>query len=144
MILPRLVQRALLLVWVLLGSGLAACRATPGTGRTPPVATEEPAPLEGQGQKCFVVGRVENPGPHRFHGDLTLFEAIMQATPKPDAGNLGRVRLIRADPRDPFVEVFDLSGVFLRGDSTSNVHVHEGDVIDVQSTIEEPSSSTPR
>ncbi len=138
MILPSLVQRALLLVWVLAGLGLAACRATPDVQQPPPVAPREPGPT------YSVVGLVENPGTQSFHGDLTLFEAIMQAKPKSDSGNLGRVRLIRADPRDPFDQCIDLSGLFTRGDSTFNVHVHAGDVIDVQSPTQDPGSSTPR
>jgi hypothetical protein len=59
----------------------------------------------------------------------------MKGVPKTDSGNLGRVRLIRADPRDPFIQYFDLSDIFTRGDSTFNVHVHERDIIYVPPTM---------
>jgi len=88
-----------------------------------------------QGKNYFIFGEVENPGLKEFPGDLTLFEAVMAATPKTDSGNLGRVRLIRADPRDPFIQYFDLSDLFTRGDSTFNVHVHERDIIYVPPTM---------
>lgn len=88
-----------------------------------------------QGKKYFIFGEVEAPGEKDFPGDLTLFQAIMQATPKNDSGNLGRVRLIRADPRDPFIQYFDVSDIFTRGDSTFNVHVHERDIIYIPPTM---------
>jgi polysaccharide export outer membrane protein len=88
-----------------------------------------------QGKKYYIFGEVKNPGEKDFPGDLTLFEAIMKADPKTDSGNLGRVRLIRADPRDPFIQYFDLSEIITRGDSTFNVHVHERDIIYVPPTM---------
>jgi len=88
-----------------------------------------------QGKKYFIFGEVDAAGEKPFPGDLTLFEAIMQAGPKKDSGNLGRVRLIRADPRDPFIQYFDVSDLFTRGDSTFNVHVHERDIIYVPPTM---------
>lgn len=88
-----------------------------------------------QGKKYFIFGEVEAPGEKPFPGDITLFEAIMQATPKTDSGNLGRVKLIRADPRDPFIQYFDVSDLFTRGDSTFNVHVHERDIIYIPPTM---------
>jgi protein involved in polysaccharide export with SLBB domain len=86
-------------------------------------------------KKYFIFGEVESPGMKEFPGDPTLFEAVMQASPKTDSGNLGRVRLIRADPRDPFIQYFDLSDLFTRGDSTFNVHVQERDIIYVPPTM---------
>jgi protein involved in polysaccharide export with SLBB domain len=86
-------------------------------------------------KKYFIFGEVEQQGAQDFPGDLTLFEAIMQARPKTDSGNLGRVRLIRPDPRDPFIQYFDLSDIITRGDSTFNVHVHERDIIYVPPTM---------
>lgn len=88
-----------------------------------------------QGKHYFIFGEVESPGQQLFQGDLTLFEAVMKAVPKTDSGNLGRVRLIRADPRDPFIQYFDVSDLFARGDSTFNVHVHERDIIYVPPTM---------
>jgi protein involved in polysaccharide export with SLBB domain len=88
-----------------------------------------------QGKFYFIFGEVELQGQQPFPGDLTLFEAVMKAVPKTDSGNLGRVRLIRADPRDPFIQYFDLSDIFTRGDATFNVHVHERDIIYVPPTM---------
>lgn len=88
-----------------------------------------------QGKNYFIFGEVNGPGEQPFPGDLTLFEAIMKAGPKQDSANLGRVRLIRADPRDPFIQYFDVSDLFSRGDSTFNVHVHERDIIYVPPTM---------
>ncbi len=86
-------------------------------------------------KKYFIFGEVEGPGARDFTGDLTIFEALMAAGPKADSGNLGRVKLIRADPRDPFIQYFDVSDLFTRGDSTFNVHVHERDIIYVPPTM---------
>jgi polysaccharide export outer membrane protein len=86
-------------------------------------------------KKYFIFGEVESPGEKDFPGDLSLFQAVMQATPKTDSGNLGRIKLIRADPRDPFIQYFDISDLFTRGDSTFNVHVHERDIIYVPPTM---------
>jgi hypothetical protein len=44
---------------------------------------------------------VATQGEQPFPGDLTIFEAVMRASPTKDTANLGRVRLIRADPQDP-------------------------------------------
>jgi protein involved in polysaccharide export with SLBB domain len=83
----------------------------------------------------YVFGEVDAPGEKPFTGDMTLFEAIMRAGPKKDSANVGRVRLIRPDPRDPFIQVFDVSEMFTRGDSTFNVHVHERDIVYVPPTM---------
>jgi protein involved in polysaccharide export with SLBB domain len=88
-----------------------------------------------QRKKYFIFGEVTAAGEQDFPGDLTLFEAVMRAAPKTDSANLGRVRLIRPDPRDPFIQYFDVSDLFTRGDSTFNVHVHERDIIYVPPTM---------
>ena len=87
------------------------------------------------GKKYFIYGEVAGPGERIFPGDLTIFEAVMQAGPNRDTANLGRVRLIRADPRDPFVMTVDLGNVIEKGDSTFNVHVQERDIIFVPPTM---------
>ncbi len=88
-----------------------------------------------QGKKYFVFGEVAQEGEKDFAGDLTLFEVLMRAGPKVDSANLGRVRLIRADPRDPFIQYFDMSDIITRGDSTFNVHVRERDIVYVPPTM---------
>ena len=78
---------------------------------------------------------VQQQGAKEFPGDLTIFEAVTAASPKPESANLGRVRLIRADPRDPTVLVVNLSEMIDSGDSTFNVLVHERDIIYVPPTL---------
>lgn len=83
----------------------------------------------------YVIGEVPGPGPRPFRGDLTIMEAIMLARPSQHTGNLGRVELIRADPRDPFVLEVDVSNMLQSGDTTFNVHVHERDILYVPPTL---------
>ena len=87
------------------------------------------------GKKYFIYGEVGAPGERLFGGDLTIFEAVMGAGPNKDTANLGRVRLIRADPRDPFVQTINIGDMIERGDSTFNVHVQERDIIFVPPTM---------
>ena len=138
MILPCLVRAAPLLLGVLAGHALIACRAAPDATRPDEIAAERPAVDTEKAlrtAKYYVVGRVEEPGAKDFTGDVTLLEAILRAKPVSDSGNLGRVRLIRADPRDAFIQTFDVSDLLTRGDSTFNVHVHERDIIYVPPTM---------
>ena len=87
------------------------------------------------GQKSyFVFGEVANDGVKTFSGDLTVFEAVMAAQPDESVANLGRVRLIRADPRDPFVIHVPINEMFA-GDSTFNIHVQERDIIYVPANL---------
>jgi len=87
------------------------------------------------GQKnYFVYGEVSSEGVKTFAGDLTVFEAVMAANPDKAIANLGRVRLIRADPRDPFVITIPINEMFV-GDSTYNIHVQERDIIYVPANL---------
>ena len=70
-----------------------------------------------------------------FPGDLTVFEAVMDAMPDDRTANLGRVRLIRADPRDPLIIYVNLAEMLEVGDSTFNIHIQERDIIVVPPTI---------
>jgi protein involved in polysaccharide export with SLBB domain len=88
-----------------------------------------------QGKKYFIFGEINTQGAKPFTGDLTIFEAVTAANPKGDTANLGRVRLIRADPKDPQVLVVNLSEIIESGDSTFNVLVHERDIIYVPPTM---------
>lgn len=90
--------------------------------------------IKTQGKKYFVFGEVYSEGEIQFEGDLTIFEAVMGAEPRPNSANLGRVKLIRADPVDPFVAVVNINDLF-DGDSTFNLHVHERDIIFVPPTM---------
>ncbi len=57
----------------------------------------------GGSKKYFIYGELASPGEKSCVGDETIFEVVMKAGPSKDTANLGRVRLIRADPRDPAV-----------------------------------------
>jgi protein involved in polysaccharide export with SLBB domain len=91
--------------------------------------------LQTRGKIYFVFGEVQIEGEQPFPGDLTLFQAVMKAGPNKNTANLGRVRLIRADPRDPFVQTFNVNDLLKSGDSTFNVHVQEYDIVFVPPTI---------
>lgn len=83
----------------------------------------------------YVVGEVNGSGPRPFTGDLTIMEAVLLASPPQYTANLGRVQLIRADPRDPFILEVDVSDILHSGDTTFNVHVQERDILYVPPTI---------
>jgi len=83
----------------------------------------------------YVMGQVHRAGPFPYSGDVTLFEAVTLAAPDEFGANLGRVRLIRADPRDPLVITADVTEIWSSGDSTYNVQVHEYDIVYVPPTL---------
>ena len=90
--------------------------------------------IKTQGKKYFVFGEVYSEGEVQFEGDLTIFEAVIASEPRPNSANLGRVKLIRADPVDPFIAVVNINDLF-EGDSTFNFHVQERDIIFVPPTM---------
>ena len=90
--------------------------------------------IKTQGKKYFVFGEVYKEGEQVFEGDLTIFEAVMGAEPRPNSSNLGRVMLIRPDPVDPLKITVNINELF-DGDSTFNVHVQERDIIFVPPTM---------
>lgn len=87
------------------------------------------------GKHYFIFGEVDSQGAQDFKGDLTIFEAVTAAHPHKDSANIGRVRLIRADPVDPLIITVDPGDLIERGDSTFNVHVMERDIIYVPPTM---------
>lgn len=87
------------------------------------------------GKKYFVFGEVRRDGEKQFEGDLTVFEAVMEAEPLESSANLGRVRLIRPDPVDPLVIKVNIGEMIELGDSTFNVHVQERDIVFVPPTM---------
>lgn len=89
----------------------------------------------GNAKTYYVIGEVDNPGAKPYFGDTTVFDAVLEAHPTDHTANLGRVRLIRADPRDPVVVAMDLSDMWERGDSTYNIQIREYDVIYVPPTL---------
>jgi len=86
------------------------------------------------GKKYFIFGEVAAEGEQNFRGDLTVFEAVRGADPLLSSANLGRVRLIRPDPKDPLIIYVDIEDM-MSGDSTFNVKVQELDIIYVPPTI---------
>ena len=86
------------------------------------------------GKKYFIFGEVQSEGEQPFEGDLTVFEAVRGANPLLSSANLGRVRLIRPDPKDPLIIYVDVEDM-MSGDSTFNVKVQELDIIYVPPTI---------
>jgi protein involved in polysaccharide export with SLBB domain len=87
------------------------------------------------GKYYFIYGEVSNEGREVFGGDLTIWEAVMQAVPDDETANLGRVRLIRADPRDPLIMTVDVGQLIETGDATFNMKVRELDIIYVPPTM---------
>lgn len=87
-----------------------------------------------QGKVYFLFGEIPGAGPRTFTGDLTVFEAILKANPDPFVANLGRVRLVRADPRDPMTITVNVRDI-VEGDSTFNVRVQERDILIVPPTM---------
>jgi protein involved in polysaccharide export with SLBB domain len=86
----------------------------------------------------YIFGEVltKGPGGATPHpGDLTIFQAVMRATPDQRKANLGRVRVIRADPRDPLVFTINVGEILRSGDSTYNIRIREGDIIVVPPTL---------
>ena len=90
--------------------------------------------LNTQRKVYYVFGEVGNDGSKAFEGELTIFDAVMQAQPTEYVANLGRVRLVRGDPRDPTIITVDISDI-LNGDTTFNVLVKERDIIIVPPTM---------
>lgn len=91
--------------------------------------------INAQGKQYFIFGEVAQEGAQNFPGDLTVFEAVMASGPTDDSANLGRVRLIRADPRDPLVIIVNVAEMLRTGDSTYNVLVQENDILFVPPTF---------
>ena len=87
-----------------------------------------------ENKKYFIFGEVGLEGEKKFEGDLTVFEAVRGADPLLSSANLGRVRLIRADPKDPLIIYVDIEDM-MSGDSTFNVKVQELDIIFVPPTL---------
>jgi protein involved in polysaccharide export with SLBB domain len=87
------------------------------------------------GKKYFIYGEINAPGEQPFPGDLTLFEAVMRSGPNKDTANLGRIKVIRADPRDPKVYEINIGDMFEYGDSSFNWQVRELDIIFVPPTM---------
>lgn len=93
------------------------------------------ATLATTGKFFFIFGEVAGAGGVRpFTGNLTIFQAVMGANPVRYTANLGRVRLVRGDPRDPLIITVNIRDI-MNGDTTFNVLVQENDIIVVPPTL---------
>jgi protein involved in polysaccharide export with SLBB domain len=89
----------------------------------------------GGGKVYYMLGEIRSVGIKQFRGDTTLFEAVLAAGPEPFTANLGRIQLIRADPRDPLILTLNMQRMLETGDSTFNVQIREYDIIYVPPTF---------
>ncbi len=89
----------------------------------------------GGGKVLYVIGEVGNPGPRAFRGDTTVFEAVLLAQPEEFTANLGRVKVIRADPRNPTIIPVNVADLWETGDSTYNIQLQEFDIVYVPPTL---------
>lgn len=89
----------------------------------------------GGSKKYFIYGEVASPGEKNILGDETIFEVVMRAGPNKDTANLGRVRLIKSDPRDPAVFEVNIGDQLEMGDSSFNMTISELDIIFVPPTM---------
>ena len=100
------------------------------------VETDVKVSLKSGNKKVFwVMGEVRNPGPQPYTGDITVFEAVLRAAPSTHGANLSRVKVIRADPRNPLIIPLNVTALWETGDSTYNIQVEEYDIIYVPPTL---------
>lgn len=90
--------------------------------------------ITSQGRSFWVIGEVAQDGRKQFTGNQTVFEAIMDAKPERASANVGRILLVRGDPRDPLVLPVNLDDISY-GDTTTNYQIRENDVIIVPATL---------
>ena len=89
----------------------------------------------GGGKIYYVWGEVRAPGPKPYRGDTTVLDAVLAGRPEEFTANLGRVRVIRADPRNPLVIPVNVAELWESGDSTYNVQIQEFDIVYVPPTL---------
>jgi protein involved in polysaccharide export with SLBB domain len=87
------------------------------------------------GQKVFFMfGEVAGPGIRPFRGDITILD-VFGTYPTTPYANFGKIRLIRADPRNPLIVTINLRHIVTRGISTFNLNIRENDIIYVPATF---------
>ncbi len=82
----------------------------------------------------FMFGEVLGPGVRPFRGDLTILD-VFALFPVTRLANLGRIRLIRADPRNPLIVTINLRHLVTDGVSTYNLNIRENDILYVPPTF---------
>lgn len=83
----------------------------------------------------WVLGEVAREGSYPFKGNQNIIDAVVDARPKQDTANLGRIMLIRADPNDPLRLPFNFHDLVVRGDSSLNYVLQENDIVWVPPTL---------
>ncbi len=91
--------------------------------------------LRTKGKVYYMMGEVQREGERKHPGDLTVFEAVLDAKPDPQSANTGRILLIRPDPVDPVILRFNMKDMVPGGDSTFNYQVLAYDIIYVPPTM---------
>lgn len=86
------------------------------------------------GKSFWVLGEVRQFGRKDFLGNTTVAEAVWEAEPLRSSANVGRILLVRGDPRDPLVLPVNLDDITY-GDTTTNYTIRENDVIVVPPTL---------
>lgn len=87
------------------------------------------------GKVFFVFGEVRRKGVQVFtRGDMTVLDVVAMADPTPVA-NLGKVKVIRADPSHPQVITVNVREIIQKGYSGYNINIKEDDIIYVPPTF---------
>ncbi len=91
--------------------------------------------LKTKGKVYYVMGEVKRTGEQKHPGDLTIWQALVDAQPDDQSANTGRILLIRPDPVDPVILRFNMKDMVPGGDSTFNYQVLAYDIIYVPPTM---------
>ncbi|PIE22206.1 MAG: hypothetical protein CSA62_13510 [Planctomycetota bacterium] len=81
----------------------------------------------------FLFGEV-GPARRELRGDTTIVDVFAEVE-RNDYANMGRIRLIRADPRNPLVVSINFHDIGRRGFSAYNLRIRENDIIYVPPTF---------
>lgn len=96
-----------------------------------------PIPVEARilnSPKYFFMFGETQPGARNFIGDLTVLE-VFATNPILPLANIGKVRLVRADPEDPLVVTINVRDMVLYGITTYNLNIKENDIIYIPPTF---------
>lgn len=89
--------------------------------------------LQYKSQKFFVLGMVKKPGAFAVDGSVTLLEAIGLAGGIDETGNLERAYIVRNNGLLPI----NLADLILRGDTSRNIRMMDGDLVYVPSSADQ-------
>jgi len=86
------------------------------------------------GKYFFMFGEVTLKGIQPLRGDFTVLDAL-SINPWNSLANIGKIRLIRADPKNPLIVTINLRDIAYDGISTYNLQLRENDIIYVPPTF---------